>query len=107
MSGFTGSDEEIPDLLHDLWLYTDSGGMAAADSPDVVADLKAWRDAAVRTAQDARWSMLRDYLTQSAAECEGAAAMADTESVPAVRFRSEAHGYRKALEKMAELETSR
>lgn len=57
------------------------------------------------TGEQTRWAQLRDYLTRSAAECDGAAALNGPPSSPtAVRFRAEAAGYLKALEKMAELE---
>lgn len=63
------------------------------------------------TAQDARWTALRDYLTESEKQCEGAAAIAGRVDSPgsdtAVRFRAEALGYRRALEKMTELEPPR
>ncbi len=52
MSSFAGSDEEIPDVLAELWVHDDHGGHLAADDEDAVTDLKAWRDAAV-AAQDA------------------------------------------------------
>jgi hypothetical protein len=55
-----------------------------------------------------RWTALRDYLARSETETTEAAALYDDKADPgAARFRAEALGYRRALEKMTELEAGK
>jgi hypothetical protein len=56
----------------------------------------------------ARWATLREWLSESGKQAAGAAALCDeADGTDAVRFRAEALGYKRALEKMGELEEGR
>lgn len=56
--------------------------------------------------QPSRWEELRAYLKLSQQQATDAASYGDRAGISTVRFRAEALGYRRALEKMMELEAA-